>query len=429
MKSELFQKDYDLRVLHVLCQRPGFTGSGIFLKQLVLEGEKDSVIQNVVIGTSEREADIASISLPESSIHPVLFETRELPIAVTGMSDVMPYPSSRFSLFDHTLIQLYINAFRRILIEAVKVFNPSILWTHHLWVVSALARELFPNLPQITFCHGSEFRQIVNAPQMSSYVIKQCNQIDKVLALSSNQASQIKEIYSIDPDRIEITGGAIRNDIFKPGQFSQYANEPVRIIFVGKLSEAKGVPWLLEAFDLLKQTTATKVALELVGDGSGEETKKIQQMAKRLNVKVHGVVSQEKLAELLQSSHIFVLPSFYEGLGLVVLEALACGCRVVVSNLPSLLSTLPQEAFTSGIVRTVPLPNLSEDYRPKYDELTKFTIDLAKVLNQQVDNVLNDNWSMMQLANSFVKMYTWEELYKRIKKISLDLLIKKHDRY
>ena len=52
------------------------------------------------------------------------------------------------------------------------------------------------------------------------------------------------------------------------------------------------------------------------------------------SVTVHGRINQQDLARLMGSCHIFILPSFYEGLPLVLLEALASGCRIITTDLP-----------------------------------------------------------------------------------------------
>ena len=66
----------------------------------------------------------------------------------------------------------------------------------------------------------------------------------------------------------------------------------------------------------------------------------------------------EDLARVLRSSQVFVLPSFFEGLPRVVLEALACGCRIVVTDLPGIDSWLSPELEENGFVERVKLPRL-----------------------------------------------------------------------
>ncbi|MCK7512374.1 MAG: glycosyltransferase [Desulfobacterales bacterium] len=61
---------------------------------------------------------------------------------------------------------------------------------------------------------------------------------------------------------------------------------------------------------------------------------------------------------VLQAADVFVLPSFFEGLPLVVVESLACGCRVVMTDLPGVDAWMPAGLCAEGLVERVPLPRL-----------------------------------------------------------------------
>lgn len=78
--------------------------------------------------------------------------------------------------------------------------------------------------------------------------------------------------------------------------------------------------------------------LHLVGGGSGEERAKSLELVGRLGSQamVHSAISQYRLAEIMHGSHFLVLPSFYEGLPMAVMEALTSGCRIVATNLREL---------------------------------------------------------------------------------------------
>ena len=118
------------------------------------------------------------------------------------------------------------------------------------------------------------------------------------------------------------------------------------------MSRAK---WLLRALGSLGHLPWR---LHLIGDGSGEERDEVLNLAAALGDRVHlwGPQPQEELARLMGQAHLVVLPSFFEGLPLVVLEALACGCRVVTTALPGV------EAVLSGCdteaILLVPRPRL-----------------------------------------------------------------------
>lgn len=98
-----------------------------------------------------------------------------------------------------------------------------------------------------------------------------------------------------------------------------------RVIGVGNLIEIKGFAYLLEAFAKLHEKHP-QTHLDIVGDGVLRQS--LEQKAKELGladaVTFHGKVPYVQVAELMQASSLFVLPSFYEALGCVYLEAMGC---------------------------------------------------------------------------------------------------------
>ena len=115
------------------------------------------------------------------------------------------------------------------------------------------------------------------------------------------------------------------------------------MLFVGDVNWNKNVLGLLSAFALVLQEKKNS-HLVLIGGAFKKkelsETQKIEQCIRDLHLEDHvtmtGFVSQEDLAVLYSLASCLVEPSFYEGFGLPVLEAMACGCPVVVADNSSL---------------------------------------------------------------------------------------------
>ncbi len=103
------------------------------------------------------------------------------------------------------------------------------------------------------------------------------------------------------------------------------AGDLFRVIGVGNLIEIKGFAYLLEAFSAL-HNQYPQTRLDIVGDGVLRQS--LQSRAEELGiadaVTFHGKVLYDRVAELMQKSDLFVLPSFYEALGCVYLEAMGC---------------------------------------------------------------------------------------------------------
>lgn len=116
-----------------------------------------------------------------------------------------------------------------------------------------------------------------------------------------------------------------------------------RLIFVGRLVEKKGASCLLDAMASVTKAIPDAELL-IVGDGPLRTT--LEQKAKQLglddHVQFHGSVPHHQLPELYSSASIAVVPSIIdsagdqEGLGLVIIEAMGCGCAVIASDLDAI---------------------------------------------------------------------------------------------
>jgi glycosyltransferase involved in cell wall biosynthesis len=131
-----------------------------------------------------------------------------------------------------------------------------------------------------------------------------------------------------------VVPAGFREDLFHDDAASP--REPRSLLYVGKYSHAKGLPQLLDAFERLDD-----IHLHVAGDGSGDEAEALRARMTGMNsVTLHGQVNQSRLAELMRGAEICVLPSYYEGVPLVLVEAAACGCKVVATDLPGVVEQI-----------------------------------------------------------------------------------------
>jgi len=109
------------------------------------------------------------------------------------------------------------------------------------------------------------------------------------------------------------------------------------ILFVGSIEPRKNLLGLLKAYLLLPEYVKKDFQLLLIGY-KGWGNQEIVERMDQLKGRVHylGYLNDEELANLYRGASCLVLPSFYEGFGLPPLEAMACGCPVIVSNVASL---------------------------------------------------------------------------------------------
>ncbi len=117
----------------------------------------------------------------------------------------------------------------------------------------------------------------------------------------------------------------VQIDAFRP--VTEPSAETFEVLFVGALSFRKGIPYLLEAFRRLRHP---RKRLRLVG----AITREIQPFLKSqdlTDVEITGPRPQSELASIMSRSHVLVLPSVEDGFGMVITQAMACGCPVISS--------------------------------------------------------------------------------------------------
>jgi glycosyltransferase involved in cell wall biosynthesis len=191
---------------------------------------------------------------------------------------------------------LYEDTFADKIQKAVHTLRPDIIHSHHLWIVTSIAKKTFPKLPIVTSCHGSDLRQFRKCPGIAQKIVGEIKDLHAVFSLSQSQKSEIQSLYNIPSNRIHITGAGYNQELFsfatKPDP------NPIQIVYAGKLSRSKGVPWFLKALSKIQKQNWL---LHLVGGGDGPEKEECLHLANQLGkqVKIHGPVSQVELAKIL----------------------------------------------------------------------------------------------------------------------------------
>lgn len=400
------------RVLHLISQRPGWTGSGIAIEAIVRAADKKGWDQALVCGIASGDPVPVVGDLHPSRIHPLLFETELLPFAIPGMSDVMPYPSSRFSSLTNQQIAKYCEVWKRHVGEVIERFRPDVVHSHHFWLLSALIKDINTELPVVTHCHGTGFRQLMLCPHLENAVCLGCQRNERFVVLHHDHAALLQKKAEIESNRIRVVGSGFHPDLFHPhGRSSDVGNS---IAYAGKLSHAKGVPWLLEAVTQLA-AIHPDLAVHVAGSGAGPEAEALVRKMQSMDfVHHHGQLDQARLADLMRTSSVFVLPSFYEGLPLVLVEAAACGCRLVTTALPGVTNQLVPEI--GAAIELVPLPRIKDSDIPVTADLPAFVDNLAHALQAALNSPPLEN------AEQLVKTMTWDAVFDRLEEVWCDTL-------
>ena len=365
-----------MRILSITAQKPSSTGSGVYLTELVKEFARKGHSQAVVAGVYRED----QISLPaEVGFYPVYFQTEALPYPIAGMSDEMPYPSA---------------------------LDPDLILCHHLYLLTALVREHFPDRRIYGFCHNTDIRQMEKTDLKRAYIAGQIRKLDRIFVPQKAQGDKVLEIYQADPEKLCRVGVGYNSQIFESSG-EKPKDGVTRMVFAGKIAEKKGVMSLLRSLDHLKEEREDLVLYLAGGAGNIEEYQEIRRLAEGCPYRVEflGRLSQEALAKVYNLCQIFVLPSFFDALPLTVIEALACGDRVVVTDLPGIQEWLGANA-PGADVRYVPLPRMENTDEPVAEDLPAFEERLAKALEESLHSSTG--------TKADVSGISWEGISRRV---------------
>ncbi len=192
-------------------------------------------------------------------------------------------------------------------------------------MVHDLSYEVFPELFTLKsrVRHGLSRRVIKNA--------------DAILCPSTSTKQDLMGIYKIAETKVHVTPLAASTT---GAETSPSPNFPKRFVLsLATLEPRKNQISIIEAYEAYRDGTKDAIHL-VIGGGAGWKSRPILKAAKQSKYakEIHliGYVSEEQKAGLYRTAQVFVFPSFYEGFGLPVLEAMAAGCPVITSHTSSL---------------------------------------------------------------------------------------------
>jgi len=168
------------------------------------------------------------------------------------------------------------------------------------------------------------------------------NKSDCVVTISESTKKDIIRHMQIAENKIKIIYPGLNPHIHKIQDYNaaleKYNISGEFILYLGTLEPRKNIPVLLEAFSLLKKDGFNE-KLVLAGRKGwlfDEIFKTIKRLHLEKDVIFTDYVEEKYVSQLYSAAKLFVYPSLYEGFGMPILEAMACGCPVITSNTSSL---------------------------------------------------------------------------------------------
>jgi starch synthase len=307
----------------------------------------------------------------------------------------------------------------------------------HTWYANAAGHvaSLLYGIPHVVTAHSLEplrpwkAEQLGGGYRLSSWLEKTAFEgAAKIIAVSEGMSRDILRSYpDLDPSRVEVVYNGIDLDAWRPNPDAEIIRslgiDPGRpsVVFVGRITRQKGLPYLLRAAALLPPEVQlvlcagapdTPEILDEVRDGVAA-----LQLLRTGVIWIDRLLGQTELRAVLTSATTFVCPSIYEPLGIVNLEAMACGIAVVGTATGGI-----PEVVADGVTgRLVPIEQATDGTGTPLDP-DKFVADLAATLTEVVSNPKLAKKMGTAGRTRAETMFSWDRIAQRTKEIYSSLI-------
>lgn len=263
------------------------------------------------------------------------------------------------------------------------IFSP----THYIPRFSPVKR--IATIFDLSFLHFPEMFTQKDLWQLKNWTKFSAENADHIITISNFSKQDIISQYKIDKNKITVAYPGYDSEKFK----AQSRKVGSYIIYIGTIQPRKNLVRLMEAVSRIEG-----LKLIIVGK-TGWEYEEILSAPKKLGienrVEFTGYLPTEKIVKLLRGALAFVLPSLYEGFGITVVEAMAAGCPVIVSN----VSSLPEVVGNAGL--------LVDPY--SVDQIEQAIRTLVS------DKKLREKYVKLGLAQS--QKFSWDKMAKQVLKV------------
>ncbi|MGZ0710964.1 glycogen synthase (plasmid) [Coraliomargarita sp. W4R53] len=271
----------------------------------------------------------------------------------------------------------------------------------HTWYANFAGHlaSLLHGIPHIVSAHSLEPLRPWKAEQLgggyavSSWIEKTAYEsAAAIVAVSGGMRDDILRSYpSLDPERVRVIYNGIDVEAWHPTHDAEFlASEGIdpskpSVVFVGRITRQKGLPYLLRAVEQLPPDV--QLVLCAGAPDTPQIMAEVQELVRGLQATRDGVVwidrllPRHELSAILTAATTFVCPSVYEPLGIVNLEAMACGAAVVGTA----TGGIPEVVVDGVTGRLVPIEQVQDGTGTPTDP-DRFVADLARVLTEVVSD-------------------------------------------
>ena len=307
----------------------------------------------------------------------------------------------------------------------------------HTWYANFAGHVagLLNGVPHIVSAHSLEpmrpwkAEQLGGGYRLSSFIERTAYEgADAVIAVSEGMRQDVLRSYpSIDPAKVKVVHNGIDTQLWQrnrdPETVRRHGVDPDKpaVIFVGRITRQKGLPYLLRAAAQLPPDVQLVL---LAGAPDTPEIKaEVEGLIAELREQREGVVwipdmlPRAEVTAMLSAATVFVCPSIYEPLGIVNLEAMACELPVVATA----TGGIPEVVVDGETGWLVPIEQVQDGSGVPIDP-DKFVADLAAALNEALSDTARADRFGLAGRQRAIEHFSWDTIGDRTMQVYLDVL-------
>jgi glycosyltransferase involved in cell wall biosynthesis len=227
----------------------------------------------------------------------------------------------------------------------LKKYKPDLFFSPDGWISLSTKIPTVDTIHDINFIHRPDDLPFWVRNYYNYFFPKFADHSKRIITVSEYSKSDLVKAFKIDPSKIDVAYNGCNQRFcsiapeVKESVQKRFSEGLPYFIYVGSLNPRKNILGLLEAFELFRKSSKIRYKLLFAGEPMWSHAPvkmKLEEMQFKEDVVFTERISSEILQLVLSSSEALVMPSFYEGFGIPVVEAMYCDIPVICSNVTSL---------------------------------------------------------------------------------------------
>ena len=218
------------------------------------------------------------------------------------------------------------------------------IFTQFRMYPTLFAKKRFTVVHDLAFKHYPKYIEAKNLHFLERRAPEAIKKSDRIITISEFTKQDIIDTYGADPSKIIVSHCAVDTGKFKRTQLTPATREKYNLpktylLYLGTIEPRKNIANLVRAYSKLPKNIKDQYPLVLAGGGgwNDDEIKQAIDLARQNSEIIQtGYIEEKDIPALYSGAELFLYPSHFEGFGMQILEAMACGTPVLTANNSSL---------------------------------------------------------------------------------------------